>query len=114
VIAKLALLIVTVGASCGGLLVIRQQAIDTTAEIARVQLRLDTHRKAVIRMRAEVASAVRPGELQAARERLGLEWQPIPYRFDPLRGDPDGPSGGGGHRLVARPAPAAIARGRGG
>lgn len=83
--AKLAITTLGLGAAFGGLLIIRQQAIDTTAEIARLQLRLEQHRKAIVRMHATVAEAVRPAELQLAKDRLGLEWQPIRYRFDPLQ-----------------------------
>lgn len=83
--AKLAITTIGLGASFGGLLIIRQQAIDTTAEIARIQLRLEQHRKSIVRMHAIVAEAVRPAELLAAKERLGLEWQSIRYRFDPVQ-----------------------------
>lgn len=89
--AKLAVTIVALGASFGGLLIIRQQAIDTTAEIARLQLRLEQHRKAITRMNATVAEAIRPSDLQVAKDRLGLEWRPIRYRFDPMQYDtPEG------------------------
>jgi len=87
VFAKLAVTIVALGGSFGGLLIIRQQAIDTTAEIARLQLRLEQQRKAITRMNALVAEAIRPSELQIAKDRLGLDWQAIRYRFDPLRYD---------------------------
>ena len=86
---KLAITIVGLGASFGGLLIIRQQAIDTTAEIARIQLRLEQHRKAITRMHSVVAEAVRPADLQLAKDRLGLEWRPIRYRFDPVPYGPD-------------------------
>ncbi len=83
--AKLAITIVGLGGAFGGLLIIRQQAVDTTAEIARLQLRLEQHRKTITRMHAIVAEAVRPADLQLAKDRLGLEWQPIRYRFDPVQ-----------------------------
>ena len=83
--AKLAITILGLGASFGGLLIIRQQSVDTTAEIARLQLRLDQHRKAITRMHAVVAESVRPADLQLAKDRLGLEWRPIRYRFDPVQ-----------------------------
>lgn len=86
-VAKLALTILALGSSFGGLLIIRQQAIDTTAEIARLQLRLEQQRKAITRMHATVAEAIRPSELQVAKDRLGLQWEAIQYRFDPLRYD---------------------------
>lgn len=87
--AKLAISILGLGASFGGLLIIRQQAVDTTAEIARLQLRLEQHRKAITRMHSVVAEAVRPTDLQLAKDRLGIEWQPIRYRFDPVQYGPD-------------------------
>lgn len=86
-VAKLALTILALGSSFGGLLIIRQQAIDTTAEIARLQMRLEQQRKAIVRMHATVAEAIRPSELQVAKDRLGLEWRAIQYRFDPLQYD---------------------------
>jgi hypothetical protein len=84
----LAITIVGLGGAFGGLLIIRQQAVDTTAEIARLQLRLEQHRKTITRMHAIVAEAVRPADLQLAKDRLGLEWQPIRYRFDPVQYEP--------------------------
>jgi len=85
VVAKLAVTILALGGAFGGLLIIRQQAVDTTAEIARLQLRLEQQRKAITRMHATVAEAIRPADLQIAKDRLGLQWQAINYRFDPVR-----------------------------
>lgn len=83
-VAKLAVIIVAIGATFAALLVNRQQRIDAVAEIARAQLRVEAHRKTVLKLHAAVAEAVRPAELRMAIARSGVQWQPIPYRFDPV------------------------------
>jgi hypothetical protein len=83
-VAKLAVIIVAIGATFAALLVNRQQRIDAVAEIARAQIRVEAHRKTVLKLHAAVAEAVRPAELRMAIARSGVQWQPIPYRFEPV------------------------------
>lgn len=82
-VAKLAVIIISIGAAFGALLVNRQQRIDAVAEIARAQLRMELHDKTILRLQAAVAKAVRPDELKAVAFAQPVEWQQIPYRFDP-------------------------------
>jgi hypothetical protein len=65
-VAKLAVIIIAIGAAFGALLVNRQQRIDAVAEIARSQLRMEMHDKTIMRLQAAVAHAIRPDELRVA------------------------------------------------
>lgn len=83
-VAKLAVIIISIGAAFGALLVNRQQRIDAVAEIARAQLRMEMHDKTIMRLQAAVAKSIRPDELRAIAFAQPVEWQQIPYRFDPF------------------------------
>ncbi len=89
-VAKLAVIIISIGAAFGALLVNRQQRIDAVAEIARSQLRMAMHDKTIMRLQAAVAHGIRPDELRVAAFAQSVEWQQIPYRFDPFQ-SPSGP-----------------------
>lgn len=89
-VAKLAVIIISIGAAFGALLVNRQQRIDAVAEIARSQLRMAMHDKTIMRLQAAVAHAIRPDELRVAAFAQPVDWQQIPYRFDPFQ-SPSGP-----------------------
>lgn len=85
--AKIATVIVVLGAMYGALLVNRQHIIDNAAEISRIHFRMKKYERATVRLQAEVASSVRPDRL---RDRLaevakaaGIEFKPIPFRYDP-------------------------------
>jgi hypothetical protein len=62
--AKLATVIVVLGAMFGALLVNRQQRIDAASEISRVHFRMMRHERARTSMQAQVAAAVRPDRLR--------------------------------------------------
>ncbi|MBL9147670.1 MAG: hypothetical protein JNM94_03160 [Phycisphaerae bacterium] len=85
--AKLAVIIIIIGAAFGALLVNRQQRIDVVAEVARSQLRMQQHRETISRLQAAVAQAVRPSELEMALARVAPKWENIEYRFDPTYKD---------------------------
>ena len=87
-VAKVAVIIIAIGAAFGALLVNRQQRIDVVAEVARSQLRMELHAKTITRLQAAVADAVRPSELRVALGQLPIEWEAIPNRFDPLKRAP--------------------------
>ncbi len=97
-VAKLAVVILVIGAAFAALLVNRQQRIDVVAEISRSQLRMETHGQTIQRLHAAVAEVMRPSELRAALARLPVEWVQIPYRFDPFAGQ-------GKPRMAQRPEP---------
>jgi hypothetical protein len=84
-VAKLAVTILVVGAAFAALLVNRQQRIDAVAEISRAQLRMTQHDRTINRLHAAVAQAIQPAELQRLAFGMPIEWQQIPYRFDPLQ-----------------------------
>ena len=85
--AKLATVIIVLGAMFGALLVNRQQRIDRAAEISRSHFRMQEQERSRTVKQAEVASAVRPDRL---REKLAsIEggkdgMKPIPFRYDPM------------------------------
>ena len=64
--AKLVLIILALGATFGALLVNRQQRVDAAAQISRMHFKLHRHERAASRLRAEIARAVRPDEVQRA------------------------------------------------
>ena len=78
--AKLLFIIVAVGAVACGLLVIRQQRIDTFHEITQTHKRLSEHERTLWEMRAEIAERCRPSQVRLAMNGLDIEWVPLPAR----------------------------------
>lgn len=96
--AKIATVIVVLGAMYGALLVNRQHIIDNAAEISRIHFRMKKYERATVRLQAQVAAAVRPDRL---RDRLnevahaeGIEFEPIPFRYDPKAAPAERPEEG--------------------
>jgi hypothetical protein len=89
--AKLATVIVVLGAMFGALLVNRQQRIDAASEISRVHFRMMRHERARTSMQAQVAAAVRPDRLREKVEHVAGKpdvhhaFKPIPFRLTPER-----------------------------
>lgn len=89
--AKLATVIVVLGAMFGALLVNRQQRIDAASEISRIHFRMNKHERARTNLQAQVATAVRPDRLrEKVREFVGSQnvlqaFKPIPFRASPDR-----------------------------
>ena len=88
--AKVATVVIVLGAMFGALLVNRQQRVDAAAEIGRSHMRIERNERARVKLQADVAAAVRPDRL---RERVaalpgGLDaFRPIPFRYDPAEAD---------------------------
>ncbi|MCE2881174.1 MAG: hypothetical protein LW636_02260 [Planctomycetaceae bacterium] len=98
--AKIATVIIVLGAMFGALLVNRQKRIDAAAEISRSHFRMLQHDRARTRLQAQVAAAVRPDRLRDKLEQVDEgKFKPIPNRYDPQNGE--GASGGG--LLVGEP-----------
>ncbi|MFM7052452.1 MAG: hypothetical protein ACKOYN_10020 [Planctomycetota bacterium] len=92
--AKIATVIVVLGAMFGALLVNRQKRIDAAAEISRSHFRMLQHDRARTRLQAQVAAAVRPDRLRDKLEQVDDgKFRPIPNRYDPQNGEP-APKGG--------------------
>jgi hypothetical protein len=89
--AKLATVIVVLGAMFGALLVNRQQRIDAASEISRIHFRMIKHERARTNLQAQVAAAVRPDRLrEKVRDVVGTKdvlsaFKPIPFRASPAR-----------------------------
>ena len=89
--AKLATVIVVLGAMFGALLVNRQQRIDAASEISRVHFSMIKHERARPNLQAQVAAAVRPDRLrEKVRVAVGSKdvlqaFKPIPFRLTPER-----------------------------
>ena len=79
--AKLATVIIVLGAMFGALLVNRQERIDTAAEISRIHFKLEKQERERTRREAKVATSVMPDRI---RTLLGdYASKPIPFRSDP-------------------------------
>lgn len=65
--AKVATVVIVLGAMFGALLVNRQQRVDAAAEIGRSHMRIERNERARVKLQADVAAAVRPDRL---RERV--------------------------------------------
>lgn len=115
--AKLATVIVVLGAMFGALLVNRQERIDTAAEISRIHFELDRNERERIRREADVAGRLTPAEIRTLVERIEKDAEiraasvlkPIPFREDPSSATDDAlgtPEDlrGGPRKLVKEPA----------
>ena len=115
--AKLATVIVVLGAMFGALLVNRQERIDTAAEISRIHFELDRNERERIRREADVAGRLTPAEIRTLVERIEKDAEiraasvlkPIPFREDPSSATDDAlgtPEAlrGGPRKLVKEPA----------
>ncbi|MSR41395.1 MAG: hypothetical protein EXS10_05780 [Phycisphaerales bacterium] len=83
--AKICIIILVLGATAGALLVNRQQRVDAAAEISRMHFKLHRHERAASRLRAEIATAVRPDQVRALLTSGGEKWEPILYRYNPAK-----------------------------
>jgi hypothetical protein len=95
--AKLATVIVVLGAMFGALLVNRQERIDTAAEISRIHFELERNERERIRREADVAGRLTPAEIRTLVERIEKDaavraasmLKPIPFREDPSSASDD-------------------------
>ena len=82
--AKLATVIVVLGAMYGALLVNRQKRIDAAAQMSRIHFRLQEADHERARLQVKVARATTASEL---KKRIGekklAEYRSVPFRFDP-------------------------------
>ncbi|MHC4080094.1 MAG: hypothetical protein ACYS15_00275 [Planctomycetota bacterium] len=75
--AKLLLIIVVVGATACGLLVNRQQRIETAHETAMLHQQIVEQEQQIWKLRCEVSRRCRPQQLNLALARLGGSWAPV-------------------------------------
>jgi hypothetical protein len=75
--AKLFLIIVVVGATACGLLVNRQQRIETAHETTVLHQQLLEQEQQIWKMRCEVSRRGGPQQLHFALARLGGSWAPV-------------------------------------
>ena len=76
--AKLLTIILAAGAVGLGLLVLRQQRIDTVHEIAEVHQQLVNHDKQLWSMHHELAEKCRVARIRQLMQQLENNWAPIP------------------------------------
>jgi hypothetical protein len=93
--AKIATVIVVLGAMYGALLVNRQKRIDAASQISRIHFRIQQSDRERVRLQVRVARAT---TASAIRDRIGetkfAEYRSIPFRHDPSKaggGIPDDP-----------------------
>ena len=75
--AKLAVILVAIGALGLGLLSLRQQRYEVSNQISKAHNRIVEQERTQWRMRAEVAKRVDPADIRGYAERLNLELAPI-------------------------------------
>jgi cell division protein FtsL len=75
--AKLLLIILVMGTTACGLLVNRQQRIETAHETAVLHQQVLEQRQQIWKLRCEVSRRCRPQQLNQALARLGGSWAPV-------------------------------------
>ena len=84
--AKIATVIVVLGAMYGALLVNRQKRIDRAAEISRIHFRIQESERERVRLQVKVARAT---TATAIKDRIGekkyAEYKSVPFRYDPTK-----------------------------
>jgi len=76
--SKLLVIIVAMGLTAMGLLIVRQQRIDAAHEIARTHEQIREHERALWRIRSEIARRCRPDEIRRLIESLPEQWTALP------------------------------------
>lgn len=88
--AKIATVIVVLGAMFGALLVNRQKRIDAAAQISRVHFRIQDADHERARLQVKVAAETTAA---AIRSRIGddrfAEYKSVPFRYDPAKANED-------------------------
>lgn len=84
--AKIATIILVLGAMYGALLVNRQKRIDIASQISRIHFRMQELDQKMVRKQVEVAKETTATALAArlGEKRLG-EYKAVPFRDDPAR-----------------------------
>lgn len=77
-LVKLVLIIMVVGATASGLLVIRQRRIDTFHEISLIHQRLLMHERTLWELREQIAERCRPSQVRGVMHQIAGQWTPIP------------------------------------
>jgi len=93
---KLLLIILTAGGTAAGLLVIRQDRIETAHRMAQAHARILEHERALWQLRAEIAASCRPAAVREMIAPLPDSWQAVP--------DPTNPRAATAPGLVSAPA----------
>ena len=90
--AKLLMIILATGAVASGLLVLRQQKVETIHEISRAYHRQRQQERTLWLLQARLAWQCRPEALRELLERQRLDWQPIPALPTPIEPRPVDPT----------------------
>jgi uncharacterized protein HemX len=75
--AKLLLIIIVMGAASCGLLVNRQQRLETAHETAALHRQLNDRQQEIWRLRCEVSRRGAPHQVHLALARIGGSWAPM-------------------------------------
>ncbi|MFM8784683.1 MAG: hypothetical protein ACKOFI_05905, partial [Phycisphaerales bacterium] len=75
--AKLAVMLVALGALGIGLLSLRQQRYEVSNQISKAHNRIVEQERAQWRMRAQVAARSTPADIRKAAERQGIDLAPV-------------------------------------
>ena len=74
---KLMAIILCLGATGAGLLVIRQQRIEACHEMVMIHNRLNEHERTLWRLESEISQRCRPDAIRASMKKLNIAWTPI-------------------------------------
>lgn len=89
--AKIATVIVVLGAMYGALLVNRQKRIDAAAEISRIHFRIQDADHEKVRLQVKVARATTASEIinSIGAATLAEKYRSVPFRNDPSKATED-------------------------
>jgi hypothetical protein len=74
---KLLAIVLCLGATGAGLLVIRQQRIEACHEMVMIHNRLNDHERTLWRLESEISQRCRPDAIRASMKKLNIVWTPI-------------------------------------
>jgi cell division protein FtsN len=85
--AKIATIILVLGAMYGALLVNRQKRIDAASQISRIHFRMQEADHEKVRLQVKVAELTTATALEKriGTEKLATDYKSVPYRHDPTR-----------------------------
>lgn len=76
--AKLLVIILAIGGTACALLVVRQQRVELSHDVAQTHNRLLKHERVIWDLRTEIAAQCKPSDVRKLVEKSDSEWRPIP------------------------------------
>jgi len=76
--AKLLVIILAIGGTACALLVVRQQRVELSHDVAQTHNRILKHERVIWDLRTEIAARCKPSDVRKLVEQSSGEWRPIP------------------------------------